>query len=102
MQGLCKVSNGRETLFWRFCQGFKYDLLHYGRDFWVHSAWEWWCSGAMLHHEGKRISLERGLSNEPLIDDNGQRILVTGQTRLSQALFWGCIVWCPYAFALEG
>src|SRR5579859_2948317 len=102
MQGLGEVSDGGKTILWGLREGFEDDLLHSGRDFGADAPQGGRCNSVMLHHDSKRGTLKRTTPCEPLVDDDGQGVLVTGRTRSALALFRRSIGWCPSALLLTG
>src|SRR5437879_4030067 len=55
----------------------------------------------MLQHNLQGSPLEGKSASKPLIDDNSQRILVTGWTRFSPALLRGHVCWCACCLRLQ-
>ena len=87
LQGGSKVLDRGEALLGLFGERPQHHFLDGRREGWSSLTQGWRRSNQMLGHDLRQRPPKRALPSQPFVDDNAQRILVTGQARLALNLF---------------
>src|SRR6266516_5607724 len=94
LQGGSKVLDRGEALLGLFGERSQYHFLKVRREGWNLLTQGWRRSSQVLGHNLRQRPLKRAIPSEPFVDDNAQRILVTGWARLALNLFRSYIEGC--------
>ncbi len=94
LQGGSKVLHRGEALLGLFGERAQHHFLKGQREGWNSLTQGWRRSGQMLGHDLCQRPPKRAFPGEPFVDDDAQRILVTGWTRLALNLFRSYIGGC--------
>jgi hypothetical protein len=87
LQGGSKVLNRGEALLGLFGERSHHHFLKGRREVWNSLTQGWRRSSQVLGHDLRQRPPKRAIPSEPFVDDNAQRILVTGWARLALNLF---------------
>src|SRR6266581_560595 len=94
LQGGSKVLDRGEALLGLFGERSQHHFLKGRREGWNLLTQGWRRSSQVLGHDLRQRPPKRAIPSEPFVDDNAQRILVTGWARLALNLFRSYIVGC--------
>src|SRR6266704_161202 len=94
LQGGSKVLDRGEALLGLFGKCPQHHFLKGRREGWNLLTQGWRRSSQVLGHDLRQRPPKRAIPSEPFVDDNAQRILVTGWARLALNLFRGYIEGC--------